>query len=254
MSDEFGRRQGQRRVVEYFDAIVKLVENGATILAALKSRPEFPSYPSFSTVLKARPDLAHRYRQASRKRQAGPNARSRGADYTRAEIDRAIAAVPRLREGSGHHSRVTAGGPHVATLKYHADRSQALGVELRAAYEKRSFAAAAERNVENAQRSARSFDPLAQALEQNPAYRAASAAVPRGLDPDVKSDVIADICCAVAAGELNVQDIKATARRFLEAHYRRFSPAKFMSLDGPSAWDPDVAIVDTLTTQEFYVD
>lgn len=247
MSDEFGGRQGQRRVVEHFDAIVRLVEEGATILGALKSQPEFPSYPTFSTVLKARPDLAARYREANRIRQAGPNARSRGVDYSRDEIFHAAEAI---RDIQGKIKTKIGGGPHWETLRVRLAQDASLNEVVASSLELRNRARLAQRVV--VEKRVYEVGLLNRGLHQIDAYRAAVSSLPRGLELDIRDDIVAEIVIDVLAGKLGVDEIEFEAREYMREHFRQFSVHAFKSLDEENwSGEDKTSFVDNITADDW---
>lgn len=75
-------------------------------------------------------------------------------------------------------------------------------------------------------------------LLQNELYSAAWAAVPAGLPQHVRDDVISEIVLAVLMEEIRLDQIKASAPKFMAQHYK-MHPAKFgpISLDAPAFRD-----------------
>jgi hypothetical protein len=304
--EKIGRRRcaGMLNAIKNFEAIMQTVEAGASITEAVDDAGV--NYHAFAKILKRSPAHDARYRQASRTRQAGPNARSRGRNYSQDEIEAAVAAVADRSESTSDLSRkkIGAGGPHFATLKARGDtqleraldaRAERFGIQRHAftddAYDrvvafiqgggsfrkirssdrrdqpkvwaiKARMAADAEFALKIAAAIAARpkvvkepkkvwRDGLHQeALQQVDIYRLARAALPRGLEPDVRDDVISAIVLAVLEGEIRPDEITAKARSYMRKHFQAFSAHSFESLDRRTFLDEDVALVDTVSSDD----
>lgn len=68
-------------------------------------------------------------------------------------------------------------------------------------------------------------------LLENQLYAAAADAVPRGLPPHLRDEVISDIVLAVLEGEITFAEIRPSAREYLTRHRRLFGDHGTVSLD-----------------------
>lgn len=62
-------------------------------------------------------------------------------------------------------------------------------------------------------------------------YREISRAVPSGLPPHMRGDVIAEMCLAVLEGQLLVRDAAARVREYVRGYNRQYDGFKTISLD-----------------------
>lgn len=304
--ERIGRRKcaGMLKAVENFHAIMHAVEAGATITEAVKSAGV--GYHAFAGILKRSPAHDARYRRASRTRQAGPNARSRGRGYSQDEIEAAVAAVAERSESTSDLSRkkIGAGGPHFATLKARGDapleraldtRAERFGIQRHAftdeAYDRVVAFIQAGGSFRKIRRSDRRDQPKIwaikarmaadadfaakiaaaiaarpkvvkepkkvwrdglhqEALQQVDIYRLARAALPRGLEPDVRDDVVSSVVLAVLEGTIRPDEITAKARSYMRKHFQAFGVHSFESLDRRTTLDENLSIVETITTDD----
>jgi hypothetical protein len=89
---------------------------------------------------------------------------------------------------------------------------------------------------------------LATSLTSDELWRAAVAALPKHLDPDMRNDVAGDIVVAVLSGDLSPHQIASEAKRFIRAHNKKFSQFEFASLDKSVAFDSTLSIIETLSS------
>lgn len=93
-------------------------------------------------------------------------------------------------------------------------------------------------------------DTLGMHLSQNAIYAAASAAVHRGMPPDVRDDILSMIVLAVLEGEFPVEEIAAQAKKFISAHYRQFSKFSTVSIDAVVPGTDNLRLIDTLAADD----
>lgn len=90
---------------------------------------------------------------------------------------------------------------------------------------------------------------LRAALWQNDLHRAASAAVPDTLPPDIRDDVISEMVVAVLEGSLSAIDVPRAARRFISDHFRSREWRSILSLDAVVPGTDRVRLIDTIAAE-----
>ena len=81
----------------------------------------------------------------------------------------------------------------------------------------------------------------------DPIYGSISRAVPRGVDPLLREDIMSDIYLAIREGELHPRDIRAAAHRFVGSAYRCFANKwGAVSLDALTGDDDTLRLVDLI--------
>jgi hypothetical protein len=218
---------GVEKIIASFDAIMARVEAGAPIIEAIRvTVGRKNGYSSFRKVIKKRTDLDARYRQASRGRQAGPNALIRGADYTEAEIERAVRAVHTIADLNQHNVKVTPGSVNLTHLVRRTRGSSMAGL-LRSQLDRRNIAASARRSAQIEVAKVGASSELVAELRREPLYAHASSKV-RTQDPNVRDDMIHDLI--VAELESRAPLSRAEARALVAGRTRNYLNV-MMSLD-----------------------
>lgn len=182
------------RSARYADEIVRLVEGGMTIGAALASNPKFPTRSKFRLYTLAHPDLERRLEEAK------PN-RSKIAPHfeeVRRRVDRgetitsALAALP---------IDVTL-CPLVRWVSKDAERREWY----------QGLKVARTRRVSNCKtpallRKDKREHQFVRSLYSNELYRKVAAAIPKKFDQTIREDVITDVIVAILSGKMNESDI-----------------------------------------------
>lgn len=227
----------QGRIVEQFDAVLERIEAGEGIQKLLLGT--FGHTPAFYRLLAARPDLDRRYRRAMRRREAGSKAIGKSARFSdhevEAAIDRVVGMSPR-GDGALYAQRTHQEGPTLEALKTRVSKN----VDL----DRRLSVALAERKQHV------SASPLKRSIRQNQFYAVALAAMPKGLDPDIKDDVISDLVLAMLEGDITIEEVAMQAKEFIAQHFRRFSSRQYASLDQP-VFEDGAPLIDTLTADKW---
>jgi hypothetical protein len=254
------------RFIQRFDEIARRIESGEGIHEILGSSSKFPAYSGFRKFLSESPEHDCRYRAAHRVRQAGPNARDHGAKYSTAELRRAAVDLLLDERREIWNKRITPHGPKVTTLKLAASRDPDLRATVDHAILTRrhrlgikagprfipssevTLIAPPSKAIKIPTLRSLPGERFAVSLSGNELWRLAIAAIPKGLDVDVRNDVAADIVAAVLSGDLSPNQIALEAKRFLRAHNRKFSQFEFASLDKSVAFDSTLSFVDTLSS------
>jgi hypothetical protein len=230
-------------IIKSFDAFLAQVESGKSRLEAARIATGLknPGQPIHS-VLKKRPDLAERYRYASRRREAGPNAigAGAGARYTDAQIARAVQGVAKIEAAGNYSVRVEPGGITLKSLSRRA-RTLSLDAALRSQLRLLASSAALERAAREDGAS------LRQVCMSNELFRAADAALPRGLDPADADDVRSDLIVAALEGKTIDRRValKISAR---ESARRRYAISSDVGAYGAES---KVTPVDLLAAQNW---
>jgi hypothetical protein len=88
-------------------------------------------------------------------------------------------------------------------------------------------------------------------LLQDELYRAAEAAVGRGLPEHTRDDVKADLIEAVLLDSFPIEEMAEHAAAFVTAHHRRMETYRSKSLDETLSDDNDMTFLDRLTTDDY---
>lgn len=249
--EEFGRRPGQHRVVEHFDAIVALIRGGMTGNEACSTRPEYPSYRSLSEWA-TKHGRMEEVRAAWQTREKSDAARMRtNVKYTDADWQAVLDVFERYPRKSQRDLDATlraAGLPCRDLIKYKRRRDEAFDARFKAvANLKRKRAG---RPDPAPPKPVYRSGQLRSALLRDPFFAAAYAAMPRTLDPDIKNDVVADIVLAVLSGAIHVSEIATQAQNYIRDHNRRFARADVSSLDVRVGRNEREALSEILTSSE----
>jgi len=120
-----------------------------------------------------------------------------------------------------------------------------LAKERKAAERKQNAQRNAELRVLAKERKERNSTPvgvqLSRGLNQNEIYRVLNSTLPRGMDQDVRDDVLSSMVLAVLDGSTTLEEVKNNWKSYRTAYYRDFNWNSHVSLDEHLGDDGDGA-------------
>lgn len=144
---------------------------------------------------------------------------------------------------------------HAKKLEREAEKAateaaKVLARDIKAKQKAEAKAAKKKQQALEAQRRKQEYQPLGavlkESLSHNELYSAANKAVSLGLPAHIRDDVIGAIVLAVLEGEMDVEDIRPTAREFVAAYHREAGTYKTVSTDAVVGGTEDLRLIDTL--------
>lgn len=130
-----------------------------------------------------------------------------------------------------------------------AEAAKVLARDIRAKQKAEAKAAKKKQQYLEAQRRKQEYQPLGVALKEslneNELYHAANKAISLAIPSHIRDDVIGAIVLAVLEGEMDISDIKSTAREFVAAYHREAGTYKSVSTDAVVGGTEDLRLIDT---------
>lgn len=210
-----GKRAGAGLAEEHFEAAIAEVEAGEKVVD-VTARPGRPSMTVISERCRNDPVFARRWSEAMGSR---PGAR--------VSAERFDAVLDVLASGRGT-LRGSTGQRLVSQNALNRERRQNpnFAARLGAIYIPRGFLSPEDRQARAAARRNHVApfahrEAMTRALRSEEVYAIAHAAVPRGLDPFMRDDVVSEVVVGILSGEIRPEDAGAAARRFAGAYFGR---------------------------------
>ena len=132
-----------------------------------------------------------------------------------------------------------------------ADEATQQGKEVRAeARAQKRAKHQAEIAKERALRNRPIGEVFSQQLAQNDMYAAVNAAVPVGLPPHIRDDIIGSMVLAILEGELEIQDVGKRTREYKSQYDKTFEVYRTVSLDQTVPGTDDLKLIDRVSNED----
>lgn len=236
---------------EEIDHIVELIAGGALIKEAFAVARR--SHATLREFLRANSGIRARINAAVTDRENGGQARGRQAvvakrSWADADYDAALAAI-RSHRGRTIHEVLGNTLPSYNSIWERARRSggfaeryrDAIGEQI--AWRRTTYAHQPKRVYQK--------ETLRRGLNENDLYREASDLFHKGLDPDLRDDLISYVVIAVLDGELPRDEIASRGASIGWKQNRRFNGMPMDTLDRPMFDDKSVSLGDSLTSGQW---
>lgn len=237
---------------DQIEHIIAAVSNGALIKEAFASASNRAS-SELRVFLRSRPDLKARLNTAVAEREASNRARGRQAvvekrTWSDADYDAALDAIRHHRGRSIHEVL----GNNLPTYNGIWDRSRrsvgfaerfrdAIGEQM--AWRRTTYAKQPKRIYER--------ETLRRGLNENDLYREVSKLFHRGMDPDLRDDLISNVVIAVLAGELSRDKLTVRGAAVGWHHQRQVNGRQMDTLDRPAYDNAKTSLLDTITSDRW---
>lgn len=204
-----GRRGGVAVVDGVFERILSRVAAGEGI-AAICAEPGMPTYPVINDRVHRDPVFASRYRVALGRRP--------GVKVTSSQVDELVTVLKRGGTLTGQRVMSYAS---IAKLRR---RDESFARRINGLYVPNPRLTDAERAARAAARRERLApfahrEAMTRALRSDDVYAIAHRAVPRGLEPFMRDDIVSDVVLGILAGEIQPDEARAAARRFSARYF-----------------------------------
>lgn len=237
---------------DQIERIMAAVSNGALIKEAFAATSNRSS-SELRVFLRSRPDLKARLNTAVAEREASNRARGRQAvvekrTWSDADYDAALDAI-RNHRGRSIHDVL---GNNLPTYNGIWDRSRrsvgfaerfrdAIGEQM--AWRRTTYAKQPKRIYQQ--------ETLRRGLNENELYREASKLFHRGMDPDLRDDLISNVVTAVLAGELPRDELAVRGAAVGWHHHRKLNGRQMDTLDRPAYDNAKISLLDTITGDQW---